>query len=183
MRTFRMFLLAALLAVALPARALTVLPATFEELVRESVAVVHGRVREVQGRWTSDRRTIESAVTLDVYDAFKGAVTATATATFVVPGGEAGGRILVMPGAPTFRPGDEVVVFLRGRAPSMPQPVGLSLGVYRVAHPAPAGTALVVPSPVNAAGTPTTIRRGTSARQVRPLADFGAAVRAVGEGR
>lgn len=181
MRTFRMFLLAALLAVALPARALTVLPATFEELVRESVSVVHGRVREVHGRWTSDRRTIESTITLDVYDAFKGAVTD--TATFVVPGGEAGGRILVMPGAPTFRSGDEVVVFLRGRAPSMPQPVGLSLGVYRVAHPSAAGAALVVPSPVNAAGTPTTIRRGTSARQVRPLADFGAAVRAVGEAR
>lgn len=181
MRTFRMFLLAALLAVARPAPALTVLPATFEELVRESVSVVHGRVRQVQARWTSDRRTIESTITLDVYDAFKGA--ATDTATFVVPGGEAGGRILVMPGAPTFRAGDEVVVFLRGRAPSMPQPVGLSLGVYRVAHPGSGGAAMVVPSPVNAATTPTTIRRGSSARQVRALADFGAAVRAVGEAR
>jgi hypothetical protein len=87
-----------------------------------------------------------------------------------------------MPGAPIFHVGDEVVVFLRGRAPSMPQPVGLSLGVYRVTHPA-AGTALVVPSPIHAAETPTRVVRGTPARQVRALADFGAAVRAVGVAR
>ena len=180
MRTFTLVLLAALVVAAPPAGALTVLPATFEELVRESVAVVHGRVREVDGRWTADRRTIESTITLDVYDAFKGADLD--TATFVVPGGQAGGRILVMPGAPTFRVGDEVVVFLRGRAPSMPQPVGLSLGVYRVAHPS-AGAALVVPSPVHAAYSPTRVVRGTPARQVRALADFGAAVRAVGAAR
>ncbi len=180
MRTFTIVLLAALAVAAPPARALTVLPATFEELVHESVAVVHGRVREVAGRWTADRRTIESTVTLDVYDAFKGAETD--TATFVVPGGEAGGRLLVMPGAPTFRVGDEVVVFLRGRAPSIPQPVGLSLGVYRVTHPA-AGTALVVPSPIHTAEAPTRVVRGTPARQVRALADFGAAVRAAGAAR
>ena len=180
MRTFTLVLLVALVVAAPPAGALTVLPATFEELVRESVAVLHGRVREVDGRWTADRRTIESTITLDVYDAFKGAHLE--TATFVVPGGEAGGRILVMPGAPTFRVGDEVVVFLRGRAPSIPQPVGLSLGVYRVAHPS-AGTALVVPSPVHAAESPTRIVRGTPARQVRALAEFGAAVRAVGAAR
>jgi hypothetical protein len=181
MRMFPLVLLSALLAAAVPAAALTVLPATFEELVHESVSVVHGRVREVRGRWTSDRRTIESAITLDVYAAFKGA--ATETATFVVPGGEAGGRILVMPGAPTFRPGDEVVVFLRGQAPSLPQPVGLSLGVYRVAHGTPGGAAMVVPSPVHGAAAPAVVRRGTSARQVRPLAAFAADVRAAGEAR
>jgi len=181
MRTFTMLLLGALALAAPPAGALTVLPATFEELVRESAAVVHGRVREVEGRWTPDRRTIESAITLDVYDAFKGA--ATETATFVVPGGEAGGRILVMPGAPTFRVGDEVVVFLRGRAPSMPQPVGLSLGVYRVARPTPVGAAMVVPSAVHATAAPAIVARGTPSRQVRPLSEFGAAVRAVGAAR
>ena len=180
MRMFRMLLLAALVAAALPAPALTVLPAAFEELVRESVAVVHGRVRDVRGHWTADRRTIESTVTLEVYGAFKGAETD--TATFVVPGGEAGGRMLVMPGAPTFRAGDEVVVFLRGRAPSLPQPVGLSLGVYRVAHPV-GGAAMVVPSPVHAATTPTAVLRGTTARRVTPLATFAADVRAVGDAR
>jgi hypothetical protein len=159
-----------------PVRALTVLPATFEELVRESASVVHGRVRTVRADWTSDRRTITSTVTLDVIDALKG--TATERATFVVPGGEAGGRILVIPGAPTFRAGDEVVVFLSGRAPAMPQPVGLSLGVYRVTAGA-AGASLVVPSPVHAAATASAVQRGSAARAVRSLDAFAADVRAV----
>ncbi len=161
--------------------ALTVLPATFEELVRESASVVHGRVRAVHAAWTADRQTIQSTITLDVIDAFKG--TATETATFIVPGGEAGGRILVVPGAPVFREGDEVVVFLRGRAPAIPQPVGLSLGVYRVSAVRASGAAMVVPSPVHEATTSATVTRGTSARTVRSLATFAADVRAVGEAR
>jgi hypothetical protein len=164
-----------------PARGLTVVPATFEELVRESVAVVHGRVRAVHGRWTSDRRTIESAVTIDVVDAFKGADTD--VATFVVPGGEAGGRILVVPGAPTFRPGDEVVVFLRGTAPALPQPIGLSLGVYRVVPAAAGATKTVVPSPIHAAAGDGMVRRGSASRGPRPLKSFGDDVRALGVAR
>jgi len=165
---------------AAPLGALTVVPATFEELVRESVSVVHGRVREVHGRWSADRRTIVSTVTLEVYDAFKGSDAG--TATFVVPGGEAGGRRLVLPGAPVFRTGDEVIVFLRGDAPALPQPVGLSLGVYRVAHRGPAGGAVVVPSPVHtAAGA--RIVRGSAATRVRTLEAFAADVRASGAAR
>lgn len=178
MRLCPTLLLAALVTASMPVRALTVVPATFEELVRESVSVVHGRVRDVHGRWTFDRRTIESTVTLEVVEAFKG--TETATATFVVPGGEAGGRILVMPGAPTFRPGDEVVVFLRGQAPALPQPVGLSLGVYRVSRRA-ASTAMVIPSPVHAAETPTRVGRGSVMRPARSLTAFATDVRAVGD--
>ena len=174
-------LLLALVVSASNARALTVLPATFEELVRESASVVHGRVRAVHAAWTADRRTIQSTVTLDVIDAFKG--TSTDTATFVVPGGEAGGRILVVPGAPVFTAGDEVVVFLQGHAPAMPQPVGLSLGVYRVSAFAASGTSMVVPSPVHAASMPSKVTRGTSARAVRSLATFAADVRAVGDAR
>ncbi len=181
MRRLGTTLVLALVLAAPTARALTVLPATFEELVRESASVVHGRVRAVHAAWTADRHTIQSTITLDVIDAFKG--TATETATFVVPGGEAGGRILVVPGAPVFRAGDEVVVFLRGRAPAIPQPVGLSLGVYRVSTARVSGAAMVVPSPVHEAATPSVVARGTSARTVRSLETFGADVRAVGEAR
>lgn len=161
-----------------PLRALTVVPATFEELVKESVAVVHGRVREVRASWTADRRTIQSWVTVDVLTPMKG--TEVETTTFVVPGGEAGGRILLVPGAPSFLPGDEVVLFLAGRAPAVPQPVGLSLGVYRVSRAS--GSPMVVPSPVpGAASGP--VRRGSLARGPRPLAAFAAEVRAVAEAR
>jgi hypothetical protein len=171
---------AACLALALiatsPLGAVTVLPATFEELVRESVSVVHGRVAEVRGRWTADRRTIESVVTLEVAEVLKG--TDVEATTFVVPGGTAGDRILVMPGAPVFRAGDDVVVFLRGRAPALPQPVGLALGVYRVAN-GPDGVARVMPSPITTAAVPGRVARGAASRPVRTLAAFSAEVRAV----
>lgn len=180
-RLHPLFAVLALLAGAPSLVALTVVPATFEELVRESVAVVHGRVRDVRGHWSADRRTIHSTVTLDVIDAFKGSDVE--AASFVVPGGEAGGRVLVMPGAPTFRPGDEVVVFLAGRAPALPQPVGLSLGVYRVVAEARSATKLVVPSPIAAAGPTGPVRRGSSSRPVKALDAFGADVRAVGAAR
>lgn len=169
MRTFAAGLAGLVLALSPTIHAVTVLPATFEELVQESVAVLHGRVTGVDGRWTADRRTIESIVTLDVLDTLKG--TATDTASFVVPGGEAGGRILVMPGAPQFRAGDDVIVFLRGRAPSLPQPVGLSLGVFRVAVDG-RGVAQVVPSPVSTATTRGAVARGAPSRRVRTLAAF-----------
>ena len=161
--------------------ALTVLPATFDELVRESHAVVYGRVTAVDGRWTADRRTIESVVTLDAVEHFKGTVTE--TTTFRVPGGEAGGRRLIVAGAPAFRPGDTVVVFLRGQAPAMPSPVGLSLGVYRVASDPRSGTLMVVPTPVREAEAPARVVRGSAGRAVKPLATFGAEVRAVKERR
>jgi hypothetical protein len=159
--------------------ALTVLPATFEELVRESHAVVYGRVVAVDGRWSADRRTIESVVTLDAVEHFKGTVTD--TTTFRVPGGDAGGRRLIVAGAPAFAPGDAVVVFLRGEAPAMPSPVGLSLGVYRVAADPRSGGLVVVPTPIREVDQPGRIVRGGPGRAVRPLSVFGAEVRAVKE--
>ena len=154
-----------LLAAPWRAGALTVLPATFDELVRESQAVVYGRVVSVEGRWTADRRTIESVVTLAAVEHFKGA--ATETTTFRVPGGEAGGRRLIVAGAPAFTPGDAVVVFLRGQVPAMPSPVGLSLGVYRVAPDPRSGALLVVPTPVRAADAPGRVMRGGPGRSVQ----------------
>ena len=58
MRTFTAGLAGLLLVLASPLHAVTVLPATFEELVQESVTVVRGRVSAVDGRWTADRRTM-----------------------------------------------------------------------------------------------------------------------------
>ena len=111
-----------------------------------------------------------------------GTGTATDTASFVVPGGEAGGRLLVMPGAPVFRQGDDVVVFLRGRAPALPHPVGLSLGVFRVAVDG-RGVAQVVPSPVSTATARGLVARGATARTVRTFAAFAADVRTAGARR
>ena len=50
-----------------------------------------------------------------------------------------------MVGAPQFARGDEVVLFLKGSAPAVPMPYGLTQGVYRVNRDA-SGRAMVTPS-------------------------------------
>ena len=62
----RGFVIACLVALGVPLSALTVKPLSFVELVQESSVVVHGRVAEVRGQWTSDRRGIESLVVVEV---------------------------------------------------------------------------------------------------------------------
>jgi hypothetical protein len=122
------------LAVPLPSttvRALTLIPADFNEMVGGSQTIVHGRVVEVRAQTTSGAaRTIESVVTIAVIDAIKGA--SSPEVTFRVPGGRLGRYHRVVVGAPQFADGQEVVVFLRGAPPALPMPFGVSQGVYRV---------------------------------------------------
>jgi hypothetical protein len=106
------------------------------------------------------RQTIESVITLSVADTMKG--TAGGQTVFRVPGGRVGRYRRLMLGAPEFRTGDEVILFLKGRAPAIAMPYGLSQGVYRVARRA--GGAVVTPAVTAAAGR---VVRGDPSR--RPL--------------
>jgi len=85
-----------------------------------------------------------------------------------------------MVGAPVFVGGDEVVLFLRGRAPAVPVPFGLSQGVYRVAR-ARDGRLMVTP-PVIAEG-PGRVVRGDPARRPLEMSVFARDVRAIVERR
>ena len=62
-----------------------------------------------------------------------------ATVTMRLPGGESGGVVQVLPGAPVLRQGDLVVAFLAARGPAIPGPVGLNQGIFRVALRRPDG--------------------------------------------
>jgi hypothetical protein len=149
--------------------ATTLVPADFSEMVAESQVIVHGRVLTVRSTLTGGRsRTIERLVTVSVIDSMKGAVSQ--TVVFRVPGGQVGRYRRVMVGAPEFAEGDEVVVFLKGRAPAVPMPFGLSQGVYRVAPPD--GQRLVTPLP--SAGR---VVRGDPARRPLAVDAFARAVR------
>jgi hypothetical protein len=88
--------------------------------------------------------------------------TAAVQTVFRVPGGRVGRYRRVMVGAPQFQPGDEVILFLKGRAPAIAMPYGLSQGVYRVAQRD--GTSVVTPAVPVAAGR---VVRGDPSR--RPL--------------
>lgn len=121
-------------------RAMVVVPAEFSEMVAASHTIVHGRVVDVRSYETAGRRTIESLVTVEVVEAIKGQPGR--TAYFKLPGGQVGRYRRVMIGAPQCARGDEVVLFLKGAAPAVPMPFGLTQGIYRVSREA-AGRATV----------------------------------------
>jgi len=168
----RGFVIACLVALGVPLSALTVKPLSFVELVQESSVVVHGRVAEVRGQWTSDRRGIESLVVVEVASYLKGDLGDQLTVR--VPGGRAGGFVNIIPGAPRFAEGDRVVLFLKTSGPSIPVITGTSQGVYRLSTDV-TGATLVVPPVIEAATPPAP--RGDPSRRPLPMAAFAAAVR------
>lgn len=162
------------LALTARAGAVTVAPLSFDELVNASTTVVYGRVSDVHGQWSDDRRRIDSLITVEVVSRYKGSTGE--TLTFTVPGGQAGRYINLVPGAPSFAPGDRAVLFLTSRGPRLPITTGFTQGIYRVRLDA-RGTALVLPPVIDTADR--RIVRGDVMRKPVPLASFEAAVRAV----
>lgn len=129
--------------------ATTLVPLSFSQLVNESSSIVFGRVVDVRGQWSDDRRFIESVVSLEVMRGFKGGTVD--RIAFTVPGGQAGRYVNVIPGAPSFAVGDMAVVFLTARGARLPVTTGLTQGVFRVQRD-DAGGWLVVPPIVETQG-------------------------------
>jgi hypothetical protein len=126
------------------ARATVLVSMDFPELAASADAIVHGRVVSVQARWMDGRRRIESLVTIEVAEYLRGDFGS--PLTIRVPGGDFGGYRSVFVGAPTFSEGDEVILFLGARGPSLPFVVGLNQGVFRVLTPPGFQTKVVTPS-------------------------------------
>jgi len=177
-------LLAALLVMAAvsttPVAAVIVIPITFEQLVGEAVAVVYARVAEVRGQWTLDRQSIDSIITLEALQYVKGDLGP--TVAMRLPGGEAGGRIQVIPGAPTLREGELVVLFLKARGPALLTTLGLGQGIFRVARDARTGAMLVTPPPLKESQVGRVIR-GAAERRALSVDAFFAAVRETARGQ
>lgn len=157
-------------------RATVLVPAEFREVVAGSQIIVYGRVSDVRPEWSSDRSRIDTIVSVDAGSYLKGGPGD--TVTFRVPGGQIGRYRNVVVGAPEFREGEEVVLFLNAAGPSIAHVFGLSQGVYRVRIDARTGQRVVVPPVLMAAGdAPQTVVRGDRARQPLPLESFAASVR------
>ena len=180
MINLRLFLCAAVMAAA-SARpgATTIVPADLGELTHDAVAIIRGRVVAVDGRWTDDRRTIETLITLQADAYLKGSLGG--TVQFRVPGGLLGRFRSIVVGAPRFAVDDHVVVFLGAQGPMIPYLVGFSQGVFRVVRDPSSGEWRVTPPPIgpSAAVTPVPIVRGDAARVPVPLADFESRVRSL----
>jgi hypothetical protein len=160
-----------------PLGATTVLPVDFAQMVSDSQVIVHARVVDVTGELVGPQRTIESRVTVQVISSLKGQPGA--AIVFRVPGGRVGRYRRVFVGAPSFTAGEEVLLFLKGRAPAMPLPYGLSQGVYRVSRTTGAPLVLPVPPVEGVAGTV----RGDPARRPLALDEFTRQIRSMADGR
>jgi hypothetical protein len=159
-----------------PASATVLAPIEFRELVTSSPVIVHGTVVDVRSEWVDGRRAVETFVTAQAGDYLKGDMGT--RLTFKVPGGQLGRYRTVFVGAPTFQPGDEVVVFLKSNGPSYPFIIGLSQGLFRVVSDASSGRRLVTPPAVVAKpGVDERVMRGDVSRRPVPIDDFRALVR------
>jgi hypothetical protein len=174
-------LVLALLLAAPPVGATTLVPADLGELSHDAVAIVRGRVVAADARWTDDRRSIETLVTLEVERYLKGDLGS--TVQFLVPGGRLGRYQRVFVGAPAFSADDRVVVFLGANGPTIPHLVGFSQGVYRLVLARDTGWMVTPPGIWPSTGGSQKILRGDSSRVPMALADFESRVRSLAVSR
>ena len=167
-----------LLTWAVPARATIVVPADLAELARSARLIVRGRIVSVDGRWTEDRRTIETIVTLAAETYLKGSFGS--TLQFRVPGGDLGRYRSIVVGAPQFAENQRVVLFLGANGPSVPYILGLNQGVFRVVTATDASGLIVIPPVLHTPdGGSRLVVRGDVARRPTSLAQFEGEVRAL----
>jgi hypothetical protein len=174
-----LLLACALLSIATAVEATVVVPADLGELSRDARAIALGRVASVVGRWTDDRRTIETIVTLEVETYLKGSLGS--TIQFRVPGGELGRYRSIVVGAPELTVDERVIVFLGATGPMVPYVLGLNQGLYRVV-PAGGSGWLVTPPALLPSAQAARIVRGDPARRPLALAEFENHVRALAGG-
>lgn len=125
---------------AVPARALSVRPPTFAELVAESGQIVRGTVTKVEAfeaPAADGRMLIKTRVTWQVEDALKGAPGATLSLEFL--GGRLGDDHSVVPGMPQFTVGETGFVFAAKNVRSMCPLIAAGHGRYFVNHDAATG--------------------------------------------
>ncbi len=157
--------------------ATVVVPADLGELSREAHTIARGRVVDVVGQWTDDRRTIETLVTLETQAFLKGDLGE--TVQFLVPGGSLGRFRNIVVGAPHFDVGQQVIVFLGVKGPGVPFVLGLSQGVFRVRQE-PGGLPVVTPSAMPGVGL---VVRGSPVLAPQSLTEFELRVRGLVQGR
>src|SRR5262245_36200055 len=100
------------LATASGLHATTVVPPTFDQLVRDAEFVFEGKVTSTKSQWEGEgsERNIFTYVTFDVEDALKGSLGATFTMKML--GGTVGGESAAVADGPKFKEGDRDVLFV-----------------------------------------------------------------------
>ncbi|MDO8369905.1 MAG: hypothetical protein Q7S71_04240 [Candidatus Nitrotoga sp.] len=129
----RQFLIACLLGliIALPARAMSVLPLYLDEIVNDAAIVFQGKSLENHSERDPQTGSIVTYSTFEVQEVLKGEVGATHTIKQI--GGKIQGGINQTTGVPTFTVGESYVLFLYGvSASGFSSPVGLGQGKFNI---------------------------------------------------
>jgi hypothetical protein len=133
MKKAKLFLLLAGLAfITHGARATSVIPPTFDQLVADAEVIFQGSVTEVKSQWAGEggQRHIVTYVTFKVDDALKGNPGETYTIRML--GGTVDGESMGVSDAPTFNVGDKQILFVENNGSQFIPLVGIMYGQFRV---------------------------------------------------
>ncbi len=114
------------------ARATTVLPPTFDELVNNADYIVHARTKSVTATKATSGHgpKIYTQVELEIVDVVAG--TPPAQVTLRLLGGQVGDERMIVEGMPRFRVGDEDVLFVSGNGHAVCPLYGMMHGRFPV---------------------------------------------------
>jgi hypothetical protein len=133
MKLLRSLILLSLFSLALPsARATTVIPPTFDELVTKAETIFEGTVTGLRSEYTGEgtNRHIVTYVSFKVEDAIKG--TTGADYTIRMFGGTVDGRTVEVTDAPRFKVGDRDILFVENNGTQFIPLVGIMHGRFHV---------------------------------------------------
>jgi hypothetical protein len=160
-----------------PVSATVLLPGDLGDIARAASAIVRGTVVDVRSDWADSRRRVETIVTVRVSESLKGEMRGLVSVK--VPGGVLGRYRSITIGAPSFRPGEEVVLFLGAEPPALPFLIGLGQGVFRVQRDLRTGATVVTPPALLAdPARNVRVKRGDPSRGALSVRQFADTVRA-----
>src|SRR5437764_98417 len=133
MKLLRTFAFLSVISLLLPAaRATTVIPPTFDELVTQAEMIFEGTVTGTRSEWTGEgsNRHIVTYVTFKIEDAIKGTVGAEYTIRMF--GGTVGDQTIEVTDAPKFKMGDRDILFVEHNGSQFIPLVGIMHGRFHV---------------------------------------------------
>jgi hypothetical protein len=136
-------LLVALTSACTLARATTVIPPSFDQLVGQAQTIFQGSVTDVRSQWVGEGNTrhIESYITFQVEDAIKG--NPGESYTIRTYGGTVGEDTMGIFDGPVFNKGDRQILFVENNGQQVVPLVGLMYGQFKVQHDDASGLDLV----------------------------------------
>lgn len=133
----------AVMSLASASPAITPIKRSFSELVSQAEFIVVGTISQMQSLRLPDG-AIVTDLTLGILESMKGDTLPGSILTLRMLGGTVGDTQLLVAGAPQFRPGQTVLLFVRGNTREMFPFVGVQQGVFHVGPAEPPGAAHVL---------------------------------------